>query len=69
MQAGFTDGSEKLLNNAERYALVVATMQNTSYSEQQSKQRKSRPNIGKDGHMTYSFIEYCWRACVFALKI
>ena len=39
--------SEKLLNNVERYALVVASMGNVFDTESVKRQRKSRPNIGK----------------------
>ena len=44
---GFTNVSETLLNNVERYAIVVASMGNASDSEQQNRLRKSRENVGK----------------------
>ena len=43
-----TSGSEKLLSNTERFALVIASMANVSDGEQQYRQRKSRPNIGME---------------------
>ena len=47
IQVGFTNVSETLLNNVERYAIVVASMGNASDSEQQNRLRKSRENVGK----------------------
>ena len=49
-QVGFTNGSEKFLNNVERYALVVASMGNVTDGEQQYmyRQRKSRSHIGEN---------------------
>ena len=46
-KVGLTNGSERLLNNVEVYALVVASKENVSDSEQRRRQTKSRPNIGK----------------------
>ena len=46
-QVGYTNGSEKLLNTTERFAMVVASVANVSNGEQQYRQRRSRPNIGE----------------------
>ena len=46
-KVGLTNESEKLLNNVEIYALVVASKENVSDSEQRKRQTKSRPNIGE----------------------
>ena len=55
-QVGRTVGSEKLLHTAERYALVVASVGNVSNSEQQYRQRKSRPNIGERDSYTHCLL-------------
>ena len=47
MQVGFTNASERLLNNVEKYAVVVGSMGNVSDSERQHRLRKSRANIGE----------------------
>ena len=47
IQAGSTSSGERLLNNAERYALILASKSNVSKGEEQYRQRKSRANIGE----------------------
>lgn len=47
---GYTNVSEELLNNVERYAIIVASMGNMSDSEQPDRVRKSRENIGETVH-------------------
>ena len=46
-KVGLRNVGERLLNNIERYALVVASKENTLDSEQRKRQTKSRPNIGE----------------------
>ena len=48
IQAGSTSSGERLLNNAERYAFILASKSNVSNGEDQYRQRKSRTNIGEE---------------------
>ena len=50
---GYTNVSEELLNNVERYAIIVASTGNMSDSEQPDRVRKSRENIGETIHQFY----------------
>lgn len=47
---GYTNVSEELLNNVERYAIIVASMANVTDNEQPDRVRKSRENIGETVH-------------------
>ena len=47
---GYTNVSEELLNDVERYAIIVASTGNVSDSEQSERVRKSRENIGEIVH-------------------
>ena len=65
VQAGQMNGSEMLLNNAERYGLLVASSSNGSNSED-SVVRQSRLNIGNN-YKTYLLLRRQYIVAVFIL--
>lgn len=53
---GYTNVSEELLNDVERYAIIVASTGNISDSEQPDRVRKSRENIGETSTLSHEIV-------------